>query len=42
MPLIPAVRKQRQANLNSEFEASLFYRASSRIAKATQENLFQQ
>jgi hypothetical protein len=34
MPLIPALERQRQ----EEFEASLFYRVSSRIARATQRN----
>lgn len=34
---ILSLRKQKQANLY-EFEASLVYRASSRIAKATQRN----
>lgn len=37
MPLIPAFRRQRQADLN-KFEASLVYRASSRIARAAQRN----
>ena len=37
MPLIPSLGRQRQANL-CEFEASLVYRASSRVAKATQKN----
>ena len=37
-PLIPALRRQRQADL-CEFEASLVYRASSRTgSKATQRN----
>jgi hypothetical protein len=36
-PLIPAHRKQREANL-SELEASLVYRASSRTVRATQRN----
>jgi len=36
-PLIPALRRQRQAD-HCEFEASLVYRMSSRIAKATQRN----
>jgi hypothetical protein len=33
MPLIPALRRQRQTDLH-EFEASLDYRASSRTARA--------
>jgi hypothetical protein len=37
MPLIPALRRQRQAI--SEFKASLVYRVSSRTARATQRNL---
>ena len=37
MPLIPALRKQRQMGL-CEFEASLVYRASSRTVRATQRN----
>jgi hypothetical protein len=37
MPLIPALRRQRQADL-CEFEASLVYRSSSTTAKATQRN----
>jgi hypothetical protein len=37
MSLIPALRKQRQADL-CEFKASLVYRASSRISRATQRN----
>jgi hypothetical protein len=36
-PLIPALRRQRQADL-SGFKASLVYIMSSRIAKATQRN----
>ena len=36
-PLIPVLRRQRQANL-SDLEASLVYRASSRTARATQRN----
>jgi hypothetical protein len=36
MPLIPALGRQRQAD--SEFEASLVYRVSSRAARATQRN----
>jgi len=36
MPLIPARGRQRQAD--SEFEASLLYRVSSRTARATQRN----
>ena len=36
-PLIPAPRKQRQADL-CELEAILVYRASSRTARATQRN----
>lgn len=35
MPLVPALRKQRQVDL-CEFEASLVYKVSSRTAKATQ------
>ncbi|EGW12670.1 hypothetical protein I79_021887 [Cricetulus griseus] len=34
MPLIPALRRQRQADL-CEFEASLVYRASARIGSKT-------
>ena len=38
MPLIPALRRQKQADL-CEFEASLVYRASSRTVKTdTQRN----
>jgi hypothetical protein len=37
MPLIPALRRQRQVDL-CEFEVSLIYRVSSRKAKATQRN----
>jgi hypothetical protein len=37
-PLIPAPRKLRQVDL-CEFKASLVYRVSSRIARATQRNL---
>jgi hypothetical protein len=36
-PLIPALRRQRQADF--EFEASLVYRVSSRTARAIQRNL---
>jgi hypothetical protein len=36
MPLIPALGRQRQAD--SEFEASLVYRVSSRKARAIQRN----
>ena len=36
MPLIPALRRQRQVNL-CEFEVSLVYRVSSRTAKAVTE-----
>jgi hypothetical protein len=36
MPLIPALGRQQQAD--SEFEASLVYRVSSRTARATQRN----
>jgi hypothetical protein len=36
MPLIPALGRQRQTD--SEFEASLVYRVSSRTARATQRN----
>jgi hypothetical protein len=39
MPLIPALGRQRQAD--SEFEASLVYRVSSRTARTTQRNLSQ-
>ena len=35
-PLIPALRRQRQADL-SEFEASLVYRASSRTARTVKQ-----
>ena len=39
MPLIPALRRQRHADLG-EFEVSLVYRTSSRTARAvTQRNL---
>ena len=34
MPLIPALRRQRQEDL-CEFEAKLIYRVSSRTARAT-------
>jgi hypothetical protein len=37
MPLIPALGKQRQADL-CEFKASLVYRADSRTARAIQKN----
>ena len=37
MALIPALRRQRQADL-CEFEASLVYRVSSRTFRATQRN----
>jgi hypothetical protein len=37
MPLIPAVRRQKQADL-SKFKAKLAYRVSSSIARATQRN----
>jgi hypothetical protein len=37
MPLVPALKRQRQVDL-SESEASLVYRASSRRAKAAQRN----
>ena len=37
MPLIPALRKQRQVDL-CQFEANLVYKASSRTYKATQRN----
>ena len=36
-PLIPTLEKQRQADLY-EFKASLVYRVSSRIPRATQRN----
>jgi hypothetical protein len=35
MPLIPALRRQRQVDL-SEFKAILVYRTNSRTARATQ------
>ena len=38
MPLIPASGRQRQVDV-CESEASLAYRVSSRIARATQRNL---
>lgn len=38
MSLIPAIKRQGQADL-LEFEANLSYKASSRIAIATQETL---
>jgi hypothetical protein len=39
MPLIPALERQRQRQADlSEFKASLVYRASSRTARATQNN----
>ena len=37
MPLIPALRRQRQVD-HYEFEASLVYRVSPRTTKATQRN----
>jgi hypothetical protein len=37
VPLIPALRRQRQADL-CEFEASLVYRVSSRTSRAIQRN----
>ena len=37
MPLIPALGRQRQADL-CEFKASLVYSVSSRTARATQRN----
>jgi hypothetical protein len=37
MPLIPALRKQRQADL-CEFQVSLVYRVSYRTVRATQRN----
>jgi hypothetical protein len=37
VPLIPAVRRQRQVDV-CEFEASLVYRVSSRTARATERN----
>jgi hypothetical protein len=37
MPLIPVLGRQRQTDL-CEFKASLIYRLSSRIARATQRN----
>ena len=37
MPLIPALQRQRQADL-CEFEVSLVYRVSSRTARDTQRN----
>jgi hypothetical protein len=36
MPLIPALKRQRQAD--SEFKASLVYKVSSRAARAIQRN----
>jgi hypothetical protein len=36
MPLIPALRRQRQVSSNSEFEASLVYMKSARTARAAQ------
>lgn len=39
MPLIPAVRGQRQVNL-CEFGASLVYRVSARMSRAIQRNPF--
>jgi len=38
-PLIPALRRQRQASELCEFEASLNYRASYRITRNTKRNL---
>jgi hypothetical protein len=40
MPLIPALRRQRQAELY-EFKASLMYRVNSRTAGLHRETLFQ-
>jgi hypothetical protein len=37
MPLVPAFKRQRQADLCA-FKASLVYRVSSRTARATQRN----
>jgi hypothetical protein len=37
VPLIPALKKQRQPNL-CEFEVSLVYKVNSRIVRATQKN----
>jgi hypothetical protein len=37
MPLIPVLKRQRKEDL-CEFKSSLVYRASSRIARATQRN----
>ena len=37
MPLIPALRRQRQVDL-CEFKARLIYRVSFKIARATQRN----
>jgi hypothetical protein len=41
MPLIPALRRQRQADL-CEFKVSLVYRMSSRTARATHRNSLSQ
>jgi hypothetical protein len=38
MPLIPALGRQRQAELSEEFEASLVYRVSFSTARAIQGN----
>ena len=38
MPLVPALRRQRQVNV-CDFKASLVYRASSRTTRDTQRNL---
>ena len=38
MPLIPALRRQRQVDF-CEFKASLVYRASFKTAKSAQRNL---
>jgi hypothetical protein len=37
-PLIPALRRQRQRQVDSEFKASLVYRVSSRTARAIKRN----
>ena len=38
MTLIPAFRRQRQRHMDLEYEASLVYRPSSKMARATQRN----
>jgi hypothetical protein len=37
MPLVPALKRQRQMNVY-EFEATLVYKVNSRIARAMQKN----